>query len=106
MARQAFGRTLAERRAAAAQGAVGIHAEYGKVVRSRRGARRRGFLAAPRKRLYMFAAPGHRPSRALRLAVQDAALSRLKHGFDSRRARHRDQRWSSTEVFPPPIGVQ
>jgi hypothetical protein len=25
--------------------------------------------------------------RALRLAVQDAALSRRKHGFDSRRAR-------------------
>src|SRR5690242_9013450 len=27
-------------------------------------------------------------ARALRLAVQDIALSRRKHGFDSRRARH------------------
>jgi hypothetical protein len=32
--------------------------------------------------------PKPEPRRALRLAVQDAALSRRKHGFDSRRARH------------------
>ena len=35
------------------------------------------------------------PLRALRLAVQDIALSRRKHGFDSRRARHTDQRLNS-----------
>jgi hypothetical protein len=35
-----------------------------------------------------------RRSRALRLAVQDAALSRRKHGFDSRRARQTFQ-WLS-----------
>ena len=39
-----------------------------------------------------------RLSCALRLAVQDAALSRRKHGFDSRRARQQNQR---LREFPP-----
>jgi hypothetical protein len=37
-----------------------------------------------------------RAVRALRLAVQDAALSRRKHGFDSRRARQGNQLVSQT----------
>jgi hypothetical protein len=38
--------------------------------------------------LYVAAPDRPQRHRALRLAVQDAALSRRKHGFDSRRARH------------------
>ena len=47
-------------------------------------------LAARRKPLYTSPRFASRMLRALRLAVQDAALSRRKHGFDSRRAR---QKW-------------
>jgi hypothetical protein len=42
-----------------------------------------GLLAAPRKRLYI----SRRLKSAHRLAVQDAALSRRKRGFDSPWAR-------------------
>jgi hypothetical protein len=45
-----------------------------------------GSLAWAQQRTYI--SPRPRQARALRLAVQDAALSRRKHGFDSRRARH------------------
>jgi hypothetical protein len=43
--------------------------------------------------------PRPRQARALRLAVQDAALSRRKHGFDSRRARHFSSAITISYVF-------
>jgi hypothetical protein len=58
---------------------------------TRQGARNGRFPVACRWRrtpLYLAAPPRpRREASALRLAVQDAALSRRKHGFDSRRAR-------------------
>ena len=84
LARQAFDRAVAERRAAAAAGALDLDAEYREMVRqSSVLADSRPLYCCPAKRLYISPA-----SSALRLAVQDAALSRRKHGFDSRRARH------------------
>src|SRR5690606_23180442 len=57
-------------------------------------------------------ARGNAPTlRSLRLVVQDAALSRLKHGFESRRERHISagypatglpQRWPGTRTRPRP----
>ena len=87
LARQAFDRAPAEGRRAAAEGAVEVDAEYRQMV-SRlpplpRGIGAGAFLPRPAN-----ASICRRASRALRLAVQDAALSRRKHGFDSRRARH------------------
>ena len=91
-----------------AEGAMGVDAEYREMVR-RSPARRTG-LSARGKVAFLRCArtrPRYCPhclpvsaklsirraaSRALRLAVQDAALSRRKHGFDSRRARHLFQR--------------
>ena len=76
--------------AAAAEGAVGLDAEYREMVKRRR---RRAACLPPRgeRSLYRRApctpASSARASCALRLAVQDIALSRRKHGFDSRRAR-------------------
>ena len=55
--------------------------------RLRRSAPVGGLLAARGKALYISPLIRGRFVRALRLAVQDAALSRRKHGFDSRRAR-------------------
>ena len=64
---------------AAAEGAVELDAEHRQMVTAipvRCAAR--AYLPLRHKRLYMSAAP----ARALRLAVQDAALSRRKHGFE------------------------
>jgi hypothetical protein len=46
-------------------------------------------IACPSRQTHLYVARVE--SRALRLAVQDIALSRRKHGFDSRRARQRNQ---------------
>ena len=53
LARQALDRAAAEGRAAAAQGAVGLHAEHREMVRHTRFRCDGGFLAAGAKRLYM-----------------------------------------------------
>src|SRR5437867_3917970 len=55
-----------------------------RVARSRSSRGLPRLLAALPKALYISPL-----SRALRLAVQDIALSRRKHGFESRRARQR-----------------
>lgn len=53
------------------------------LARKTEGLLAEGLLACPARQSSLYVpAP-----RALRLAVQDAALSRRKHGFDSRRAR-------------------
>ncbi len=76
LARQAFDRAPAEGRAAAAEGAVALDAEHREVVRRRPLlSRPAAFLAAPRQTPLYVAAPAIPPG-ALRLAVQDAALSR------------------------------
>ena len=75
--------------AAAAEGAMGLDAQY--RANGEASAPPAACLPAYGKPLYisrsLHAAPICARLRALRLAVQDAALSRRKHGFDSRRAR-------------------
>jgi catechol 2,3-dioxygenase-like lactoylglutathione lyase family enzyme len=88
LARPALNRAVAERRSAAAEGAVGLDAQYRALVKRPRRPRLACRLRQTSLYVSLFARRAYlRALGALRLAVQDIALSRRKHGFDSRRAR-------------------
>ena len=55
-----------------------------------------------RKKIMLKKAGGLTPFQcALRLAVQDIALSRREHGFESRRARHSRNRFGGSLIYAP-----